>query len=53
MEKYFFLENYVTLEGAISHTVLYYQKLSIDRKQVNFYANSDYIVSSAFKITQI
>ena len=26
---YFFLENYVTSEVAISHNVLYYQQLSI------------------------
>ena len=25
MENYFFLENYVTLEGAVSPNVLYYQ----------------------------
>ena len=30
-EKYFFLENYVTSEGAVSHSVLYHQKLSVDR----------------------
>ena len=29
VENYFFLENYVTSEGAVSHNVLYYQQLSI------------------------
>ena len=39
MENYFFLENYVTSEEAVSHTVLYYQPLSITRYQVRFYAD--------------
>ena len=34
VENYFFLKNYVTLEGAVSHNVLYYQQLSI----VSFYS---------------
>ena len=54
MENYFFLENYVTSEGAVSHNVLYYQQLSIAHYQVSFYAYDcfDYLqtVSSAFKI---
>ena len=29
VENYFFLENYVTSEGAVSHKVLYYQPLPI------------------------
>ena len=29
VESYFFLENYVTSEGVVSHNVLYYQQLSI------------------------
>ena len=29
LRKYFFLKNYFTSEGAISHIVLYYQQLSI------------------------
>ena len=33
MENYFFLENYVTLEGAVFHNVLYYQDLPITRYQ--------------------
>ena len=33
MENYFFLENYVTSETAVSHNVLYYQQLSIDHYQ--------------------
>ena len=40
VENYFFLENYVTSEGAVSYNVLYYQKLSIACYQVRFYANS-------------
>ena len=39
-ENYFFLENYVTSEGAVSHNVLYYQQLSIARYEVSFYANN-------------
>ena len=38
MENYFFLKNSLTLEGAVSHSVLYYQQLSITRYQVRFYA---------------
>ena len=38
VENYFFLENYVTAEGAVSHNVLYYQPLPITRCQVRFYA---------------
>ena len=38
MGNYFFLENYFTSEGAVSHNVLYYQQLSITRYQVRFYA---------------
>ena len=33
MENYFFLENYATSEGAVSHNVLYYQPLPITRSQ--------------------
>ena len=29
-KNYLFLETYSTLEGAVSHNVLYYQQLSID-----------------------
>ena len=36
VENYFFLENYVTSEGAVSHNVLYYQQLPITRNQVAF-----------------
>ena len=39
-EKYLFLENYVTSEGAVSHHVLYHQQLSIIRYQVRFHANN-------------
>ena len=37
---YFFLINYVTSEGAVSHNVLYYQQLSIACYKVKFYANN-------------
>ena len=33
---FFFLENYVTSEGAVSHNVLYHQPLSITRHQLRF-----------------
>ena len=53
MENYFFLENYGTPEGAVSHNVLYYQPLPITRHQERFYANNYFqkwpIVSTAFK----
>ena len=38
VEYYFFLKNYVTSEGVVSHNDLYYQQLSIARYQVSFYA---------------
>ena len=38
--NYFFLENYVTSEGAVSHNVLYYQQLSIACYQVSVYAKN-------------
>ena len=40
MENYFFLENYITSEGAVSYNVLYYPQLSITHDQVRFYANN-------------
>ena len=40
VENYFFLENYVTSEGDVSHNVLYYQQLSIACYRVSFYANN-------------
>ena len=40
VEIYFFLENYVTSEGAVYHNVFYYQQLSIACYQVSFYANN-------------
>ena len=53
MENYFFLEKYVSSEGAVSLNVLYYHQLSIARYQVIFCANNYFewlpIVSSAFK----
>ena len=39
VEKYSFLENYVTSEWAVSHNVLHYQPLPITRYQVRFYDN--------------
>ena len=52
LENYFFLEKYITSEGAVSHNVLYYQKLPITRYQVRFYDNNYFeelpIVSTAF-----
>ena len=40
LENYFFLKNYATAEGAVSHNVLGYQPLPITRYQVSFYASS-------------
>ena len=40
VENYFYLENYITSEGAVSHNVLYYQPLPITRYQDRFYANN-------------
>ena len=40
VRNYFFLKNYVTSEGDVSHNVLYYQQLSITRYQVRFYADN-------------
>ena len=51
-ENNFFLEKYVTSEGAVSHNVLHYQPLPITLYQVRFYANNYFeslpIVSTAF-----
>ena len=40
VENYFFLQNYITSAGAVSHNVLYYQPLPITRNQVRFYDNN-------------
>ena len=40
VENYFFLENYATSEGEVSHNVLYYHQLPVTRYQVRFYANN-------------
>ena len=40
VRNYFFLKNYVTSEGAVSHNVLYHQQLSFAQYQVSFYANN-------------
>ena len=39
VENNFFLENYVTSDGEISHDVVYYQPFPITRYQVRFYAD--------------
>ena len=53
MEDYFFLENYTTSEGAVSHDVLYYQPLPITSNQERLHGNNNFewlpIVSTAFK----
>ena len=36
-ENYFFPQNYVTSEGAISNNVLYYQPIPVSRFQVIIY----------------
>ena len=36
----FFLENYITSDGAVSHHVLYYQPLPLTHYQERFYANN-------------
>ena len=46
--NYFFLKNYITSEGAVSHNVLYYQQLSIAQYQVSFYANNYQSLSCVF-----
>ena len=54
VENYFFLENYVTSEGAVYHNVLYNQSLPITRHQVRLYADNYFeqlpIVSTAFNV---
>ena len=40
VENYFFLENYVTSEVAVSDNILYYQPLPITSHQVRFYAKN-------------
>ena len=44
VENYFFLENSVTSDRAVSYNVLYYQHLFITRYQVSFYANNFFLV---------
>ena len=39
VENYFFLKNYGTSEGAVSHNVSYQPPLPITRHQEGFYAN--------------
>ena len=38
VENYFFVLNYVSSEGGVSHNVLYFQQLSIACYRVKFYA---------------
>ena len=40
VENYFFLQNYGTSEGAVSHNVSKHQPLPITRHQERFYANN-------------
>ena len=40
VETNYFLENYVTSEGAVSHNVLYYQQLPNTRYQARFNTNN-------------
>ena len=40
VENYFFLKNYVTSEGTVSHNVLYYQPLPSTHNQERFYDNN-------------
>ena len=53
VENYFFLENCVSSEEAVSHYVLDYQQLCIACYQVHFYAHNYFeyvlIVFTAFK----
>ena len=44
VESYFFLENCVFSEGAVSYNVLYSQPLPITRYQIRFYAMYDFLV---------
>ena len=37
VENYFFLKNYGSSEGVVSHNVLYYQQLPNTRHQERFY----------------
>ena len=37
-DVYFYIKNYVTSEGAVSHNVLYFKQLSIACYQASFYA---------------
>ena len=38
--RYLFLKEIVSLEGPVSHNVVYYQQLSITRYQLGFYGNN-------------
>ena len=40
VENYFFFENYITSEGAVSYNAFYYQPLTITLYQVRFYGNN-------------
>ena len=52
VQNYFFLENHVTSEGAVSHNVWYDRQLSIAFYQLRLYANNYFellpLVSCAF-----
>jgi hypothetical protein len=51
VENYFFLKNYVTSEGAVSHNVFYYQPLPITRYQVRCYAKHYWLLSKTSLLT--
>ena len=40
VESYFFLKNYATSVGAVSHIILHYQQLPTACYEVSFYANN-------------
>ena len=46
VENYLFLKNSVTSEGVVSHNVLFYQQLVINRYRVRFYANNNNFTNS-------
>ena len=39
-KNYFFLEDYGTIEGSVSHNVLYHQSFPFTRHLLRFYANN-------------
>ena len=47
-EKFLLSQNYVTSDGAVSHSVLFHQQLYVTRYQVSCYANN-YLRSAFLK----